>query len=64
MRYRSVIGMGRVSFVAERSEKLEALEAIMQHYAQEPPYDFAEEMIDRTAILRLNVAEITGKRRP
>jgi hypothetical protein len=64
MRYRSVIGMGRVSFVTDRAEKNEALEAIMAHHGQEPPYDFAEEMIDRTTILRLDATEITGKRRP
>jgi len=64
MRYRSIVGMGRIAFVTERSEKLEALEAIMRHYAQEPPYVFADAMIDRTAILRLDATEITGKQRP
>jgi hypothetical protein len=33
MRFRSVIGTGKISFVTERSEKGEALEAIMKHYA-------------------------------
>jgi hypothetical protein len=64
MRYRSVVGMGRISFVTDRSEKDEALEAIMKHYDQEPPYDFVEEMVDRTTILRLDATEVTGKRRP
>ncbi len=64
MRYRSVVGFGEVSFVTERSERREALEAIMRHYGQEPPYEFAEEMIDRTAVLRIDVRESTGKQRP
>jgi uncharacterized protein len=63
MKYSSVIGTGYVSFITERSEKYEALEAIMRHYTQKPPYTFKEEMIDRTIILRLDVKEITGKRR-
>jgi len=64
MRYRSVVGMGRIAFVTARSEKLEALETIMRHYGQEPPFAFEDAMIDRTAILRLDATEITGKRRP
>jgi uncharacterized protein len=63
MRFSSVVGTGYVSFVGERSEKCEALEAIMKHYTQNPPYLFRDEMIDRTTILRLDVKEITGKRR-
>jgi nitroimidazol reductase NimA-like FMN-containing flavoprotein (pyridoxamine 5'-phosphate oxidase superfamily) len=63
MKYSSVIGIGSVSFVTERSERCEALEAIMKHYSQKPPYSFTEEMIDRTSILRLDVKEIAGKRR-
>jgi len=63
MRYSSVVGTGSVSFVTEPSEKHEALEAIMKHYTRNRPYVFKEEMVDRTTILRLDVKEITGKRR-
>jgi uncharacterized protein len=63
MRFSSVIGTGYVSFVTERSEKYEALEAIMKHYTQKQSYIFRDEMIDRTTILKLDVKEITGKRR-
>jgi uncharacterized protein len=63
MNYSSISGMGSISFISGRAEKIEALEAIMQHYAPKPSYSFPEEMIDRTTILRLDVTEITGKRR-
>jgi uncharacterized protein len=63
MRFRSVVGMGRVSFLAERAEKLEALKAIMRHYTQITAPVFDEEKIDRTTILRLDVEQMTGKRR-
>jgi nitroimidazol reductase NimA-like FMN-containing flavoprotein (pyridoxamine 5'-phosphate oxidase superfamily) len=63
MRYRSVVGTGTMSFVADCSEKREALEIIMGHYAPGSAHVFPEEMIDRTTILRLEVKEITGKRR-
>ncbi len=63
MRYRSVVGTGRISFITDCSEKWEALEAIMSHYAGHTTHRFTEEMVDRTTILRLDVEEITGKRR-
>jgi nitroimidazol reductase NimA-like FMN-containing flavoprotein (pyridoxamine 5'-phosphate oxidase superfamily) len=64
MRFRSVAGMGRISFINERTEKLEALKAIMQHYTQVTDPIFDEEKIERTTILRLDVEQIAGKRRP
>lgn len=63
MRFSSVIGTGYVSFITERSEKCEALESIMMHYVRKHLYLFTDEMIDRTTILRLDVKEITGKKR-
>ncbi len=63
MRYRSVIGIGRMSFVTDRSEKCEALGAIMDHYAEHSAHHFTEKMIDRTTILRLEVTQISGKQR-
>ena len=64
MRFRSVVGMGRVSFITERTEKFEALKAIMRHYTQATAPVFDEEMLDRTTVLRLDVEQIAGKRRP
>jgi nitroimidazol reductase NimA-like FMN-containing flavoprotein (pyridoxamine 5'-phosphate oxidase superfamily) len=64
MRFRSVVGMGRVSFVTDRTEKRDALEAIMRHYTRTSALAFDEEMIDRTTILRLDVEQIAGKKRP
>jgi uncharacterized protein len=64
MRFQSVTGMGRVSFITERAEKYEALKSVMRHYTQMTAPVFDEEKIDRTTILRLDVEQITGKRRP
>lgn len=64
MRFRSVVGMGRISFITERTEKYEALRAIMRHYTETTDPVFDEKMVDRTTILRLDVEQIGGKRRP
>ncbi len=61
MRYKSVIGMGRITFVSELSEKMEALQAIMMHYTHKSSPEFKEGLVDRTTILRLDIEEISGK---
>lgn len=60
--YESVMGWGYVDEVTDAGEKRLALDRIMAHYhAGDFPYDPAP--VPRTRILRLRVAERTGKRR-
>ena len=61
MKYQSVVGMGRMSFVDDRSEKLEALQAVMTHYTKKSGHEFKEEMIARTMIMRLDIEDISAK---
>ncbi|MGB7631892.1 MAG: pyridoxamine 5'-phosphate oxidase family protein [Candidatus Deferrimicrobium sp.] len=60
MRYRSVIGSGIASFIEDPPGKREALTCIMGHYA-EGPYDFPEEMLRKTTVIKVVIAEISGK---
>ncbi len=64
MKYQSVVGMGRMSFVDDRSEKLEALQAVMTHYTKKSGHEFKEEMIARTMIMRLDIEDISAKAHP
>jgi nitroimidazol reductase NimA-like FMN-containing flavoprotein (pyridoxamine 5'-phosphate oxidase superfamily) len=61
MAYQSVVGMGRISFVDDLSEKREALQALMTHYTKKPEHVFKEELVERTTIMRLDVEEISAK---
>lgn len=61
MKYKSVVGMGRISFVTDMAEKIEALQAIMTHYTKKAGHVFEEERVNRTLILRLDIEEISGK---
>ena len=61
MRYRSILGTGRIVFVTDLMEKKVALQTIMAHYAKGQSYEFREELIERTTILRLDIEEISGK---
>ena len=61
MRYRSVIGYGEASFVEGLEAKHKALEIIMKQYTQ-GQFTFPEEALGTIAIIRIQIAEITGKK--
>lgn len=61
MKYQSVLGMGRMIFVTDFSEKIEALQAIMTHYTKKEGRVFKEELVKRTIVMRLDIEEISGK---
>jgi len=61
MKYRSVVGMGRITFVTEAAEKTQGLKTIMEHYTGESSPPFKEELVERTTVLRLDIQEISGK---
>jgi uncharacterized protein len=61
MKYRSVVGMGRMSFVTGVAEKREALQAIMTHYTNKSEHVFKDELVERTTIMRLDVEEVSAK---
>ncbi len=60
MRYRSIIGSGKASLVEDRAEKVRALDLVMIHNHQEP-FVYPEDTMQRTAIIRVDVEELTGK---
>lgn len=61
MAYESVIGRGRIERVPDE-EKYDALCVLMRHYRQED-FPFNRAVMPRTAVYRLVVEEMTGKRR-
>ena len=61
MNYESVIGQGTIEFVDD-DEKIEALKILMAHYYSEEKV-FNEKMVSHTAVFKLKVSEMTGKRR-
>lgn len=60
--YESVIGCGETEFVDDENEKTKALKILMKHYRREDfPYSAA--LVPATAVFKLKVNSITGKRR-
>jgi nitroimidazol reductase NimA-like FMN-containing flavoprotein (pyridoxamine 5'-phosphate oxidase superfamily) len=61
VRYVSVIGFGRASFVDDVQEKAEGLNIIMEHYAGRH-FEYPEEALAEVAIIKVQVDTMTGKR--
>ena len=62
MNYKSVVGMGRIYFVTENAEKIEALNILMKHYHGHDQYQFKQAYVNETTVLRLDIDEISGKK--
>ena len=61
MHYASVIADGEISELTTPAEKAAALDLIMNHYGAAGHFDYPAPMLERTAILKLTVASVTGK---
>jgi nitroimidazol reductase NimA-like FMN-containing flavoprotein (pyridoxamine 5'-phosphate oxidase superfamily) len=62
-RYESVIGFGRAVIVEAPAEKRAALDRIMGHYDAEGPFSYPDDTLARTAVIRIDIESVAGKRR-
>jgi uncharacterized protein len=63
MKFNSIVGYGKISVITEEKEKRVGLNCIMNHYGAEKEYIYDEEVLERTVVLRLDVEELTGKKK-
>jgi nitroimidazol reductase NimA-like FMN-containing flavoprotein (pyridoxamine 5'-phosphate oxidase superfamily) len=61
-RYRCVIGYGRAEFVTDREEKRAGLDAIMEKYSGKPGWSYGDASLEKIALIRIDLTELTGKR--
>ncbi len=62
IKYESVVGSGIAEIVETLKAKKEALECIMSQYGKNT-WNFPEEILQKTLILRVSILEISGKAR-
>ena len=60
IKYRSVIGFGKASFVHDLEEKRRGLDAIMEHYSGRS-FDYLEAALENTVIIKVEIETMTGK---
>ena len=61
MKYRSVIGYGRAFLLEDIDEKRRALDIIVEHYSGRLN-EYDEKLVNRLAIIKLQVESMTGKK--
>jgi len=61
-RYESIIGFGRAILVEDAAEKRFALDCIMDHYRAQGPYAYPDDILAKTAIIRIEIESLRGKR--
>jgi uncharacterized protein len=66
MKYISVMGLGKASFIEDTKEKIEALDIIMTKYSADTKhitkkFDYSEDIIERIVIIKVKVTELTCK---
>jgi uncharacterized protein len=62
-RYSCVIGYGKAFLVDQPEEKARALNILVGHYAPDTSYEFSEDNLSRTAVIKIDIEEMTGKSR-
>jgi len=62
MKYRSVIGFGRASFITDAAGKKAALDIIMEKYAGPGNFSYKEEALSKVLVICVAIESMTGKK--
>ena len=62
--YESVIGFGTAEIVEDATARLHGLRAIMRKYSGRDDWEFTEASVKGTAVVRIRLDSLTGKRSP
>ncbi len=62
--YESVIGFGTAEIMVDPAVKLRGLRVIMGKYSGREDWDFADASVRSTAVVRIRLDSLTGKRSP
>jgi nitroimidazol reductase NimA-like FMN-containing flavoprotein (pyridoxamine 5'-phosphate oxidase superfamily) len=60
MKYQSVVGFGKASFIDGQEHKRKALNVIMNQYSDRQ-FQFSENAINGTAVIKIEITSMTGK---
>lgn len=60
MKYRSVIGFGTAEIVDDQEDKKKALEIMLAQYSDKE-YTFPDDVVTKTAVIKVVIARVTGK---
>ena len=61
MKYRSVIGYGRASFIEDSGKKRKALDIIMSQYTG-GGFAYSDKALEETLVIKVEISRMTGKK--
>ncbi|WP_094228576.1 pyridoxamine 5'-phosphate oxidase family protein [Methanolobus psychrotolerans] len=61
MKYYSIIGWGNASLITDAGDKTRALDLLMEKYAGAKDLSYTDTILDKVAIIRIEITEMTGK---
>jgi nitroimidazol reductase NimA-like FMN-containing flavoprotein (pyridoxamine 5'-phosphate oxidase superfamily) len=62
MRYQSVIGFGKASFIKNAEEKKKALNIIMKKYSGRENHEFSPASLEKVCLIKVRIISLTGKK--
>lgn len=62
MSYRSIVGEGKVQFIKDNREKIDAFDIIMNQYSENNNWEFNQKMIDKTLVFKVKIDSISSKK--
>ncbi len=63
MKYKSLVGRGRLEIVNEDTERKRGLDTLMHHYSGRSEFSYDIKILSITTVLKMTVIEITGKKK-
>ncbi len=63
MKYRSVVGYGKIRIVEDYNERIAGLNLLMKQVTGKDSWEYESEMLKRTTVSCIDVVSITGKRK-
>jgi uncharacterized protein len=62
IRYVSIIGYGKAYIVQDHDEKRKGLDVLMKQYSDLSDHSYREEIMKRTAVIKIEIESMTGKK--
>lgn len=60
-KYRSIIGYGKMSIIADKLEKIKGLNMLMGKFGEAKEYEYKDESLEKVVVLRIDIEDITAK---
>lgn len=62
MKYRSVVGYGKLTIVTDKDARKNGMNRIMEHYGGRKEYSYDDKVFEKTMILMLEISAMTAKK--